>query len=190
MPDKPVWYSRLDQVIAELEALPSPWVDSASLELVLSVGRRRAQQILRPLVRDTIGKSGLAKRDEVVDHLRGVAAGNAAYYEMRRRERLRSILDQVRQAATQPRILVEASASIVRQEFENLLVSSSRLAGLWSKASKRPKKPSKSSLRSLWRWVMTLMHSKKRSLQPLDFSNLPIYSSTHIFFCSTSVLPA
>jgi hypothetical protein len=120
MPDKPAWYSRLDEVIEELEALPSPWVDSASLELVLSVGRRRAQQILRPLVRDTIGKSGLAKRDEVVDHLRGVAAGNAAYYEMRRRERLRSILDQVRQAATQPRILVEASASIVRQEFENL----------------------------------------------------------------------
>jgi hypothetical protein len=120
MPDKPAWYSRLDEVIDELEALPSPWVDSASLEFVLRVGRRRAQQILRPLVRDTIGKSGLAKRDEVVDHLRSVAAGNAAYYEMRRRKRLRFILDQVRQAATQPQVLVEAPASIVRQEFAGL----------------------------------------------------------------------
>jgi hypothetical protein len=79
MSDKPLWFCRLDEVIEELEALLSPWIDSAILEAVLLVGRRRAQQILTPLVRQTIGKSGLANRDELIEHLRRLAAGNPAY---------------------------------------------------------------------------------------------------------------
>jgi hypothetical protein len=120
MPDKPLWYGRLDEVIKELEALPFPWVDSATLEAALRVGRRRAQQILSPLVRRTAGKNGFANRNEVIEHLRHLADGNSAYYEKRRRKRLRSILEQVREAARQPQVLVEAPASMVRQEFENL----------------------------------------------------------------------
>ncbi len=66
MPDKPIWYTRLEVAIKQLETLPSPWVDRAALEFALGVGRRRAQQILQPLVRHTIGKNGLADREEVI----------------------------------------------------------------------------------------------------------------------------
>jgi hypothetical protein len=120
MPDKPLWYGRLEEVIVELEALPSPLVDRATLELVLHVGQRRAQQILAPLVRQTIGSSGVAKREEVIEHLRRLAAGNPAYYERQRRKRLRSILEQIREAARQPQVLVEAPTSIKRQDFDTL----------------------------------------------------------------------
>ena len=121
MPDKPIWYTRLEVAIAQLEALPSPWVDRAAIEFSLGVGRRRAQQILQPLVRQTIGRNGLANRDEVIRHLRGLAAGESVSFEVERRERLHSILNQLhRERKEQPRVLVEAPTAVVNQEFEAL----------------------------------------------------------------------
>jgi hypothetical protein len=121
MPDKPTWYTRLEIAIEQLEALPSPWVDRAPLEFALGVGRRRAQQILQPLVRQTIGKNGLAERDEVIRHLRALAAGEAVSFEIERRDRLHSILNQLhRERKENPRVLVEAPTAVVNQEFEAL----------------------------------------------------------------------
>jgi hypothetical protein len=121
MPDKPLWYTRLDAVIEQLERLPSPWVDGATLEFVLGVRRRRAQQILQPLVRRTIGRNGLADREELVRHLRHLAAGETAYFENRRRERLAGIINKLQdQAKKQPRVLVEAPTAVVNQELDTL----------------------------------------------------------------------
>ncbi len=121
MPDKPIWYTRLEAAIQQLETLPSPWVDRATLEFILGVGRRRAQQILAPLVSRTIGKNGLADREAVIRHLRHLAVGEAAYFEKQRRQRLHSLLDQwQRQAKEQPRVLVEAPTAVVNQELETL----------------------------------------------------------------------
>jgi hypothetical protein len=121
LPDKPFWYSRLDEVIDELEQLPDPFIDRATLELTLGIGRRRAQQILQPLVSRTIGKSGLATKKDVVSHLRRLAAGDAAGYEKQRRQRLQSILNELHQRAKeQPRVLVEAPSRVVNQELESL----------------------------------------------------------------------
>lgn len=121
MPDKPFWYYRLDEVIGQLENLPHPFVDRATLEFVLGIGRRRAQQILQPLVRRTLGKNGLAAKEEVIAHLRHLAAGDAAYFEKQRRQRLHVILDELhRRAKEQPRVLVEAPTAVVNQELESL----------------------------------------------------------------------
>lgn len=121
MPDKPFWYYRLDEVVGQLENLPHPFVDRATLEFVLGIGRRRAQQILQPLVRRTLGKNGLAAKEEVIAHLRRLAAGDAAYFETQRRQRLHAILDELhRRASEQPRVLVEAPTAVVNQELESL----------------------------------------------------------------------
>ena len=121
MPDKPMWYASLEDALRQLEALPSPWVDRATLEFVLRVGRRRAQQILAPLVRHTIGKSGLAPREEVIRHLRRLAAGEAADFARQRRQRLASLLqDWERDQRERPRVLVEAPTTVVHQELDNL----------------------------------------------------------------------
>ncbi len=121
MPARPIWYTRLDAAIEQLEQLPSPWVDRATLEWTLGVGRRRAQQILEPLVRRTIGRNGLADREEVIRHLRELAAGEAVVFEKQRRERLHRILDQLHvEAREQPRVLVEAPAAVANQELDQL----------------------------------------------------------------------
>jgi len=120
MPDRPLWYSQLGNAIRELESLPFPWVSRIELETALGVGRRRAQQILQPLVRHRIGRNGLAARVEVVEHLRRLAAGQPADTEVRRRERLARVLQQLHQQTLQPRVLVEAPMAIEQQGLIDL----------------------------------------------------------------------
>jgi hypothetical protein len=121
MPDKPIWYDRLEEAIEQLEALPFPWVDRPTMESVLGVGRRRAQQLLQPLIRHTVSRTGFAPREEVIQHLRNLAAGEAAVFERQRRQRLSAILDRLhQQAQEQPRVLVEAPTAIVNQELDSL----------------------------------------------------------------------
>ena len=121
MPDKPAWYDRLDQLESRLRTLPSPWVDRQTIEALLGVGRRRAQQILQPLVRHTIGKNGLALKEDVISYLKQLAQGDTASYERRRRERLAEMLAAwKRDAPPQPQVLVEAPDAIVNQELDAL----------------------------------------------------------------------
>ena len=121
MPDKPSWYGRLEHVIVELEQLPWPWVDRETLQSLLQVGVRRAQQIMRPCVTRQVGTNGVAERQKLIAHLKRVAAGDEVHYELRRRQRLAKVLEGFRQAAlSRPKVLVEAPVSIVGQQLTNL----------------------------------------------------------------------
>lgn len=121
MPAKPRWFARLEAIIAELNALPQPWVDRPTLQRLLIVGPRRAQQILQPCVSLHLGSSALASREAVIGRLRLLAAGEAAYFEQKRRERFCQTLEAWRrQWLEQPRLLVAAPDAIVNQELANL----------------------------------------------------------------------
>jgi hypothetical protein len=119
VPDKPLWLGHLDRILAELSALPQPWVDRATVERLLGVGRRRAQQLLAPCVSFQIGSNGLADRQQFIEHLRQLAAGDSASYERQRRQRLARTLHGLR-SAWQSRVPVEAPTSIVNQSFADL----------------------------------------------------------------------
>src|ERR1035441_2878481 len=121
MPDKPFWCGRLEQISRELGGLPDPILDRAILERTLGIGRRRAQQILAPCVTRQIGRNGLARREAILEHLRRLAAGQQQYYERRRQRRLAEYLEGLRQACLrQPRVLVEAPASVLGQKLDGL----------------------------------------------------------------------
>jgi hypothetical protein len=121
VPAKPVWCSRINEILRELQALPRPLVDRATVEALLGVGRRRAQQILAPCVTDRVGASGLADRDALIAHLRRLAGGDDGFYERRRRRKLAEILAELhKDRLERPQLLVEAPVQILQQEFENL----------------------------------------------------------------------
>ena len=123
MPAKPVWYSKINEIVGALKALPRPLVDRATLEGLLGVGRRRAQQIMVPCITLYIGANGLADRDLLVAHLWRLAEGDDGYYERRRRRRVAEVLGRLeKELVERPRLLVEAPARIVDQGFENLPV--------------------------------------------------------------------
>jgi hypothetical protein len=121
MPDKPMWYGQLTAAIQELEGLPWPWIDRQTVERLLKVRPRRAQQILQPCVSRLIGNSGVADREEFIAHLKRLASGDHAHYERRRRERLAHILEALQQdEVKQPRLLVQAPTAVMDQQLSNL----------------------------------------------------------------------
>ncbi len=121
MPAKAAWLSKIKDIIRELERLPRPFVDRATVEFLLGVGRRRAQQIMAPCVTDRVGASGLADRDSLIDRLRRLAEGDDGYYERQRRRKVGEILAQLhKERLERPQLLVEAPVQILTQEFENL----------------------------------------------------------------------
>ena len=114
-----MWLGNLDEILSQLASLPNPWVDRATIEILLGVGRRRAQQILAPCVSFQIGSNGLADRNRLIAHLRRLASGETASYERRRRQRLAQSLDSFR-TAWQTRVPVQAPTAIVNQRFADL----------------------------------------------------------------------
>jgi hypothetical protein len=121
MPAHATWISRIDSVIREIEALPRPFVDRATVEFLLGVGRRRAQQILAPCINDRVGCNGLADRAAVIARLRQLAGGEDGYYERRRRHKLGETLVRLqRERLERPPLLVEAPVAVLTQEFGNL----------------------------------------------------------------------
>jgi hypothetical protein len=121
VPAKPSWLSKIDDVIRHLEALPRPFVDRATVEFLLGVGRRRAQQIMAPCIMDRIGTNGLADRDALIAHLRRLAGGEDGYYEHQRRYKVAVILTQLhKERLERPQLQVEAPVQVLAQELDNL----------------------------------------------------------------------
>jgi hypothetical protein len=121
VPAKPAWYCKINDIIRGLQTLPRPFVDRATVEFLLGVGRRRAQQILAPCIMDRVGTNGLADREAFIAHLRRLAEGDDGYYERQRRRKVAAILAQLHQDRLErPPLLVEAPIQILTQELENL----------------------------------------------------------------------
>jgi hypothetical protein len=121
MPAKPVWYNRINEIVRGLEALPRPFVDRATVEFVLGIGRRRAQQIMAPCITDRVGTNGLADRAALITRLRHLAEGDDGYYERQRRRKVAEILAQLqKERRERPQLLVEAPVQMLTQEFKNL----------------------------------------------------------------------
>jgi hypothetical protein len=124
VPAKPVWYRNLPNIIKELRRHPLPYVNRTTVEFLLGVSRRRAQQIMAPCVLERrAGVNGLADRDALITRLERIAEGDEGSYEIERRRKVASLIENLRQQwKTQPQLLVEAPTAVVNQEFENLPV--------------------------------------------------------------------
>ena len=121
MPRKPSWYSRLDEILEELGSSSRSFVDRPTLESLLRVGRRRAQQILAPCITDRVGTNGLADRTALIARLRQIAEGEDAFYELQRRRKLAHILVQSRRERLErPQLLIEAPNTVINQELQDL----------------------------------------------------------------------
>jgi hypothetical protein len=116
MPDKPLWLGNLPTALGALESSPETWIDRSTLQSLLGVGRRRAQQLLKPVTAHRIGTSAFAHRSALIAHLRKIAAGEEAYYEQKRLARFATRLAQARQEWIQhPPVLVEISQLATRR---------------------------------------------------------------------------
>ena len=125
MPDRPTWLSRVPEAIDVLDTSPLPWVGRSTVEELLGVARRRAQQILAPLATQRSGYATVVLRTELIDYLRRIASGQTALYEQKRREKLWQSVEQDRKRWTEtPPVFVEPPTemlrAVYRRDFEGL----------------------------------------------------------------------
>jgi hypothetical protein len=121
VPAKPGWYRKLPYILEELRRHPLPYVDRATLEFLLGVSRRRAQQIMAPCVVSRVGASGMADRDALIRRLGCIAEGDEGAYEIERRRKVAQLIGELRQERIrQPQLLIQAPSAVVNQEFEKL----------------------------------------------------------------------
>lgn len=121
MPAKPTWYRRLPSILHSLREHPRPYVDRATIEFLLGVRRRRAQQIMAPCITERVGSNGLADRDALIVRLQRIVEGDEAFHEIQRRRKLAGLIDQLRrERVASPQLLVEAPLEVVNQEMRDL----------------------------------------------------------------------
>lgn len=121
MPLAPRWISRINEIALVLREQPVTYVDRAKVEVLLGVGRRRAQQILAPCIARRVGANGLADREVLLRHLQTLAAGEAGDYERDRRQRVAGVIaDLSRQRSENPQVLVEAPIKVLTQQLIDL----------------------------------------------------------------------
>ena len=121
MPPQAKWLPLLPDAIQSLSESPYPYVTRDMLQSVLQVGRRRAQQIMAPCVREQVGSSGVADREELIRHLRNLGTRPAATVECQRRKRVGAFLQNERERRySSPTVLVEAPVAILNQALSKL----------------------------------------------------------------------
>ena len=96
MPPQPQWLLRVPQILKQIRQLEVPVLDRASIEKLFGVKRWQAIQLLHRFGGYQIGKAFLVDRQELVDQLEAIRAGEAFTYEQQRRRRLAAELERVR----------------------------------------------------------------------------------------------
>jgi hypothetical protein len=109
MPAQPQWLLRLPQILEDFSALPAPIVDRALIERIFAVRRRRAIELLGAFGGYQVGRTFVVERDVLLEHLRGIAAGERFHFEKRRHEKLASQLARIHQDRAAARVKIPAS---------------------------------------------------------------------------------
>lgn len=126
VPDKPIWFNRLDEILARLSAPDYPsatstWCQRHHIEKLLGVGRRRAQQILGACATSRAGRSLLVERETLRAYLSALAAEGEAEYAQMRFQRLQKRFASWNQEYSQkPPVFVEAPARIQLTSLDSL----------------------------------------------------------------------
>jgi hypothetical protein len=121
VPAKPVWISRLPEIEAELESLPVTEIDRTTIERILGIKERRAQQLMAGLPGRTIGTSFVVDGNSLITRLRAIAGRGEYEAEAQRRNHLASRIEEWRRDWIEhPRVLVEAPTGVVSATLESL----------------------------------------------------------------------
>jgi hypothetical protein len=121
VPDKPTWLLELPYAIKMLRGLEIPWIPRSTVQNVLNVGPRRAQQIIKPIATHQIGTSYVVDREALIRRLEHLATSDTAVYEQERRQRFSKLFSRMKaQETSQPKLMVEVPVKAFSSRIDNL----------------------------------------------------------------------
>jgi len=120
MPRKCDWFHRLPEIRSEFEKLSVPVVDRSMFEVVFSVGRRRAIQLMHLFGGFQSGRTFLIERASLLRQLDVLESSEDVGRERRRKERLSGELEQIRRHARASRISITVTPEVYSTRFGSL----------------------------------------------------------------------
>lgn len=110
MPAQPVWFHRLEKILAELGAIQDEYLDRHAVERLFGVRERRARQLMRGLPCLQVGNAVAVARRALIERMESVANGDSLAFELARRTRVAESLEVARRQAAARRIRLPVPA--------------------------------------------------------------------------------
>jgi hypothetical protein len=120
MPPQPSWFQRVPEIIALLGALPSPLLDRAAIEELFQLQRRQALKLMARFGGAVHGKTHLIYKEELVRWLEQVQSSEDYGRELRRKQKLATLLARAKQELKRGRVEVPVNPRIRLTTFETL----------------------------------------------------------------------
>src|SRR3954454_2502661 len=112
MPAQPTWFHRLEEILSELRALGTDYLDRQTFERIFGFRERRARQLMAGLPCLQIGNAVGVSRQALIERIENTAAGERCQWELRRRARVSETIDTIRKQAVGRRVVVPAPADV------------------------------------------------------------------------------
>ncbi len=96
VPDQPLWYPRVPQILAALENSRTAVLDRFAMEKLFQVSRRQAVRLMGGFGGYQVGRTYVVPKEEVVQRLKQIEQGGEAESALRQKQRVWRILQQER----------------------------------------------------------------------------------------------
>ena len=120
MPAKPAWLLKIPEIVTMLEAFDVPVVDRAIIERLFGLRRRQAIELLHRFGGYQAGRTFLVDRHVLIAKLRGLAEGEDFEREIRRKERLGGVIDQLRRYQAAARVSIPVPPDVFNRKLKDL----------------------------------------------------------------------
>jgi hypothetical protein len=121
MPAQPSWYTRIPEILGQLDAegLP-PFLDRPAIERLFRVGRRQAIRLMGVLNGYQVGKTFLVDGQSLKRFLAEIERTGAGAQARARKERVLSALNEVANRAAAQRVRIPAAPTALERRVSDL----------------------------------------------------------------------
>jgi hypothetical protein len=120
MPAQPTWFHRLDEIVCELRALGTDYLDRQAVERIFGVRERRARQIMGGLPCLPVGNAVAVSRSALIKRLEATKVGDRFQWEIARRTRVAVSLETLRNNFAARQVQIPAPADARGRLFDNM----------------------------------------------------------------------
>jgi hypothetical protein len=121
MPAQPSWYTRIPEILRQLDAEGSPpFLDRSAIEQLFGVGRRQAIRLMGVANGYQIGKTFLVDAQSLRRFLAGIEGTGAGVQARGRKQRVLTALNEVANHAAAQRVRIEIAPAALQGRVADL----------------------------------------------------------------------
>ena len=112
MPAKTTWLHRVTEICEEIQALDTPIVDRCTAERLFRLQRRQAIKLLHNFGGFQVGRTLVIKKEDLLVALERLKKGESFEWEVRRKQRIATLLEEARQEMRRRRVEVVVDSRV------------------------------------------------------------------------------